>query len=744
MKRRLKSITNTTYREWIAKLLVFVIIFSGFQFIGGVNQVDAATNESETRILNYADSPADNPIKGFVGYQGAGSYSDFPLSMEFIIMPMSEIVVGEGQYDWSVLENNLNQVASYGRQSIVSFYLDNPGTEIGKDAIPKYLLDNGLKVTEYTMWSEVSLTNETGYSPDYSNQELWDMIFDFVNELGAKYDGDVRIGDIEASIVGFWGEWHTAPYEFGLEDSDLIQLAKAYDNTFNKTQITIRYPKEGTNLLDVGYSDYSFCYESIVEPWSQLNRLKQYNATEYWKKNIGGGELMPQYVSTIFETENWSLRDGESYEECLQALHPSWLLVGSVQNFTGNERNEAIKAARKLGYDFTITEATFANDITSSKDKMNVSLKIKNNGVAPFYYNWQVRVGLLDESGDLIKAYGTDWDITQIAADGKEYVFSGVIPNLSLEDGKYSLAISVQNPLINGKKLRFANETQRSDGWMVLGDFTVNGYISEEDDEIEEPPTAREKYGLNVSATDFSEVLLVSDDYFKIGVRIRNYGTSTYSGSDKPMMNIYKDRTLVKKITTDWNISKIKPDTNNYFSWYIKGLGVGEYEIKLQLTSDTAEISMGKLYIVNSLEDVNQIDDRLADCITKPDVLPTAREKYNLDVTETYYSEEIVLSNDYFKVGVRIRNYGTSNYTGSDNPVMKIYNGGTLVKYTKTDWNLSKINPNVNYYFCWFIRGLDIGEYDIKLQLTTDTAEVFLGKIKIIKETTNESKTDTN
>ncbi|RDU24780.1 DUF4832 domain-containing protein [Anaerosacchariphilus polymeriproducens] len=737
MKIRTSYFLKKNSKKWIAKFLTFLLIFSSFEILGDMSHVKA-NGENNIRTLNYADSPADNPIKGFAGFRGTGAYSDFPSSIEYITMPVSDIVVGEGQYNWNVLESYLNEIASYGRQSIVSFFLDSPGTEIGVNAIPKYLLDSGLKVTEYTMGSATSSDIDIGYSPDYSNRKLWEMAYNFVDALGRKYDGDARIASIEASIVGIWAEWHTSPYDFGLEDSDLIQLAKKYDNAFNKTLITIRYPKSGTNQLDVGYSDYSFCYESIVDPWSQLNRLIEYNATEYWKTNIGGGELFPSYVNTIFETPNWSLKDGESYGECLQALHPSWLLVGSVHTFTGNERNEAIKASRKLGYDLTVTQAEFAQNITSSTNNLDLSLKIKNIGVAPFYYNWKVKVGILNEEGELIKKYSSNWDITKIAANANEYEYSGRLSNLALQKGLYSLAIYVENPMLNGKKFRFANETQRADGWMVLGDFSVDGYEGSGTNPPENLPTAYDKYRLDVSATDFPEIKIKSGEPVKVGLRIRNYGTSKYNGTDTPVLSFYKDGTLVKQINTDWNLSKINPDSNNYYAWFVNGLGIGKYDIKIKITSDTRSILLGRMNIVNSLDDLIQPEEPLSD--SGSSTVPTAKEKYNLDVTQTDVPSEAVISDTGTKVGVRICNYASSNYAGTERPIMNIYNGEKLVKQIITNWDLTKINTNEKYYFSWYVKGLAAGTYTVKLRITSDTQEITLGNMKLISYPTAKDK----
>ncbi|RDU23179.1 hypothetical protein, partial [Anaerosacchariphilus polymeriproducens] len=152
---------------------------------------------NRTRTLKYADSPADNPLKGFVGNRGTGSHSDFPLSLEYAPMPLGSLIVGERQYDWSLLEAYLDEIVSYRRQSIVSFYMDFPNKSIEKNDIPKYLIDKGVEIKEYII-DGLLTTNEkiTCYSPDYNNPLVWEMAHDFIKALAQKYDGDSRIAQI--------------------------------------------------------------------------------------------------------------------------------------------------------------------------------------------------------------------------------------------------------------------------------------------------------------------------------------------------------------------------------------------------------------------------------------------------------------------------------------------------------------------------------------------------------------------
>ena len=97
------------------------------------------------------------------------------------------------------LEPRVAASAARFRHAIIRFYIDYPSLP---SKIPQFLLDGGLNVTTYTEFGG-------GESPNYSDANLLSALAAFVSELGARYDGDPRVGFVQVGFLGFWGEWHT-------------------------------------------------------------------------------------------------------------------------------------------------------------------------------------------------------------------------------------------------------------------------------------------------------------------------------------------------------------------------------------------------------------------------------------------------------------------------------------------------------------------------------------------------------
>jgi len=146
--------------------------------------------------LGRASSPTNNPLKGFMPY--AGNYTTFPYSLEWSYLPLRGLMNGPTNFNWSSLETVLNNAANRGHQAVFRIYIDYPGKPSG---IPQYLLDAGLATHSYTDYDN----NGQSISPDYENPLLRQAMTNFIAALGARYDGDPRIGFITLGLLGFWG-----------------------------------------------------------------------------------------------------------------------------------------------------------------------------------------------------------------------------------------------------------------------------------------------------------------------------------------------------------------------------------------------------------------------------------------------------------------------------------------------------------------------------------------------------------
>ena len=431
--------------------------------------VAAASAWAETNYFSLAASapPTNNPLKGFMPYQG--HYATFPHSMEWNYLPLRSLMTGPTNFNWASLDSLLGDIASRGHQTVFRVYLDYPTLPTG---IPQYLLDGGLATYSYTDYD-----NTISVSPDYQNPLLVQALTNFIAALGARYDGDARIGFITVGLLGFWGEWHTYPHDTWFA-STAVQNAvlSAYQAAFSRTKLLVRLPA-GTNppARPIGYHDDSFAYSTIDPPeWCFLGLLKAAGETNKWRTQPIGGEVRPEVQRCMWNATS-CVPAGQDFNQCVDLTHASWMLNHGAfsPGFTGTQLDAALAGAQRLGYSLCVSNAALVDAWTNSP--LQVRIGLRNFGVAPFYYDWVVQLGALDASNQVVGTWQTSWKLSSLLPAATNTIWSCALTNHGLGVGQYKFVLRVINPLTTGLPLRFANSAQDADvpGWLTLGQVSI-------------------------------------------------------------------------------------------------------------------------------------------------------------------------------------------------------------------------------------------------------------------------------
>jgi Domain of unknown function (DUF4832) len=433
--------------------------------------------------LEYAPAPVANPLKGLVPYASATNVH-FPHAMEFSYVGLSELMLGYDEYDWKPLERVLNPIASRGHQAVFRIFLEYPGKT---NVIPKFLLNDGLKVHKYLNTNTQPLPPAKVETPDYEDQNLRRALRNFIAALGKNYDGDPRIGFITAGLLGTWGEWHTYPRE-ELFASKTVQaeVMDAYATAFQVTPVLLRYPagektwgKASNAERPFGYHDDSFAWATLdtgkkSDNWFYMPALKEAGsaAMNKWKAHPIGGEIRPEAWGKVFDKEPGD-KNIQSFRECVEQSHASWLMdSGMFQKKLNQERRERAELeVRRMGYEFHVSEIQYSIE----DSQLRFQIEIENRGVAPFYYDWKGTFGLIElvatgSRAKLLKTQVATGQLIGILPNEKPSVWRDEIDLKALPKGSYRLAFQVANTLTNGLPLRFANADQDRDldGWLSL------------------------------------------------------------------------------------------------------------------------------------------------------------------------------------------------------------------------------------------------------------------------------------
>ncbi len=428
---------------------------------------------------DYAPAPPDNPLKGFAPY--AGQAREFPHSLEFSYLPVRAVMSGPDTFDWQPLERLISDIAGRGCQTVFRFYLEYPNKPL---AVPQFLLNAGVRIFTNTVVSGGK--QEQMLTPDYEDARLRAAMTNFIAALGARYDGDPRIGFVTAGLLGKWGEWHD--YPFGkLWASKTVQreVMDAYAAAFKKTPVLLRYPAPeddpayaANHTRPFGYHDDSFAWATIPtgrenDSWFFLTRMQRAGseATNKWRVHPIGGEVRPEVWRGLWD-EPSSAPKGQEFLRCVEETHATWLMDSSIEReLTAEQRERAIAGARRLGYEFYMVSAKLK--MSATKRELSVLTTLRNFGVAPFYADWPVELGALDAHGEIVATWLPGWKLAGLLPGDADRSWEYQAETSRLATGNYHLLLRVPNPMPNGRPLRFANraQDQHLPGWLTLGEF---------------------------------------------------------------------------------------------------------------------------------------------------------------------------------------------------------------------------------------------------------------------------------
>ncbi|BDA64317.1 DUF4832 domain-containing protein [Actinomyces capricornis] len=427
-------------------------------------------------------SPASNPLKGMMPFAPADpdetpqlADSAPPHTMEWIYIPLNEVVTGPDSYDWQAVEAHLEAISSRGHQTVLRFYVDYPGRP---SALPDYLVEEGrVRTRSYT----VNGNNGASVSPDYNDPDMMEMLTSFISAFGQEYDGDPRLGFITQGLVGFWGEGHTWPMN-GMRspanpsgenwmptEANQEALVAAWDEAFDTTPTLARYPTSASAEHAVGYHDDSFGYATLDNAdWHFMSLMKRAGATAVWQTQPIGGEVYPEIQDCVLVSPSdcpqaaREMSSGRNYDVpgSIRATHASWLINNwaFTAQLDTTQQERALEASRATGYELAVTRWRM--------DEEQVEVELTNHGVAPFYYDWDLEVIALDGAGQEVARTTLDGDLRTVLP-GEEVAFSGEVSTL----GATTVLLRAVNPMEDGAPLRFASAGQDTtwEGYLTLG-----------------------------------------------------------------------------------------------------------------------------------------------------------------------------------------------------------------------------------------------------------------------------------
>ena len=310
-------------------------------------------------------------------------------------------------YDWSYMENLLDDIKSRNHQAVIRFFYEYPGEamvdkNVGTTGVPAYIkARSDYKESDKTVAGD----GYTHYA-DWRCPELQRFTKLFYTDFAKKYENDPRIAFVEVGF-GHWSEYH-------IYDENGVDIGK--DGNFPSKD----YQKEfflhlanvmgsipwaiSTDAADDDYSPFAddkdlrklafgLFDDSFMHKDHEKTSKDGYNeecwitmGKDRWKTGVCGGEI--SYYSSS-DQKNFTREEGMyglTWKDQSEKYHITFMIANDNPSKNSYKNANRFKECSMMaGYHFVVTKCV--TDGTQTK------ITVENAGVAPLYRDAYFAIG---------------------------------------------------------------------------------------------------------------------------------------------------------------------------------------------------------------------------------------------------------------------------------------------------------------------------------------------------------------
>ena len=426
----------------------------------------AAMTTSTTKTRTYAadDSAFPNAQIGYAPMIDTAEAGD--AALRYLELTWREAEPKEGVYAWEAISEKYDfaSLREQGIHLVLRFVCDVPGQETHLD-IPDWLYAQ----TKDGSWYDTDYGK--GYSPNYANVVFRAAHHRVLYALAEFLGTDGFASYVELGSLGHWGEWHIKS-EDGLvsmpDETIRDEYAADYLAAFPTAKLLMRRPFRFAAEQSLGlYNDMTGEEKDTMEWLGWIAEGGWYGSDpnaltpmpDFWQDAPVGGE----FTSSI--PMKTMLRSQLSQTvELVQQSHMSFLGPKVAEETYRGGYNAVLK---NMGYRLRVTQLT----LTPGLGGTTVALTIRNDGNAPFYWDWSTNLYLEDAAGNTLRTLPLALSLPELLPGQEQTVsvtLEGVRLSLSGKNGGQKLTLGIVDPMTGRDAVRFAMKTKIRNGRAVL------------------------------------------------------------------------------------------------------------------------------------------------------------------------------------------------------------------------------------------------------------------------------------
>ncbi len=457
-------------------VIVFALPFSLFLVnLQAQFQHHAARAAGNSVTFTPAISPLSNPdignsLRGPQYYGNEQPPPNWPLTDRYQRWCWKDIEPTEGNYNWPLIDGALAQAKAAGYKF---------GFRImpwdGGDCIPDYLkamLPKGFY-------------QNGAYVPDYNDPNYLARAQALFTALGNRYNNDPRLGLMDMSLYGCWGEWHpycgisypsatgavdmTAANRQALIDMQVQALSNKrflmvtyYQDSLDYALNLQRPQRIGVRIDCLGRSDLGSARQNLDANPIEHNQ---------W-------QVAPLYFEYCSSPDfSLALQDIKTYHASI--IGDGANNINGFSSYSTTDQNLMMQDYEASGYRFELNSLTMSAQLTPGGG-FTVTTQWTNVNTAPAYNPWNVMVQLRDSANTVVWQGKSSLDLqvpftsSSPGNDTKTVTDNFMLPG-TIANGTYTLALQITDANNYYAPLTLANQGRQADGSYALGTVTIGG-----------------------------------------------------------------------------------------------------------------------------------------------------------------------------------------------------------------------------------------------------------------------------
>ena len=431
-------------------------------------------------VIDVSSHEIVNPGRGFYRWVGQ-EVAPVPGIDHYMRYKWSDLETARGAYNFHLISREL-EAAQADPDGPGTFGFGIMSVRMGKAKAYPADLDAGMQ-----SWYS---TNKHCWVPDWNNTNFLARVEALVSALGAKFNGDPRLGWVEIRSYGHYGEWHMSGFEkppaplVPATAASKRRIIDAYVKAFPGKQLIMMsddaaglgYAMDQTNVAyPIGWRRDSWCHGKfglvanytnwgkIVDRWKTAPVIVE----SYGFKTIadmpctnGPKQIIAFHVSAIgngnFGTESWNAIDSQN-------------------------QKAMILSAKTAGYRLILRSLIYPVNISSGHEARFVA-QWSNVGVAPVYRDWRVSYQLRNQnSGAVVWEGVSKINLRSLLptlnrtnqVDTPTNIADTFLPPAGLGAGTYDLEVLVSDPTGYSNPLRLAIQGIQTNGAFAMGTIQI-------------------------------------------------------------------------------------------------------------------------------------------------------------------------------------------------------------------------------------------------------------------------------